>query len=114
MLTATEQGPTYAPTFTGNGELGVRVPADGQGSGPAAIPTLSELAGFYAEPAGQVQQRANIPTWSTLTFADDGQDFDAWRRADQPMAPVDRSEDGIYYHPPLWRSGNGHLTELTL
>ena len=58
VLTATEQGLTDAPTFTGNGELGVRVPADGQGSDTGATPIPSELAGFYAEPAGEVHQRA--------------------------------------------------------
>ena len=31
LLTATDTGPRYAPTFTGNGELGVRVPPEGQG-----------------------------------------------------------------------------------
>src|SRR6195952_5347912 len=65
----------YAPTFTGNGLLGVRVPAAGQGYAGGTVPAQSELAGFYAKPskgkaAGDaVQQRGNIPTWSTLTFA---------------------------------------------
>src|SRR5664279_1646409 len=31
VLTATNRGSSYAPTFTGNGYLGVRVPPDGQG-----------------------------------------------------------------------------------
>src|ERR1700678_1652336 len=68
VLTATSTGAHYAPTFTGNGELGVRVPPDGQGYAGGTVPTLSELAGYYAQPPGAVQQRANIPTWSTLTF----------------------------------------------
>ena len=71
-LTATGLGAAYAPTYTGNGELGVRVPPDGQGYSGGSVPTPSELAGFYADPAGQVQQRATIPTWSTLTFSDGG------------------------------------------
>src|ERR1700744_1931894 len=68
----------YAPTFTGNGLLGVRVPAAGQGYAGGTVPADSELAGFYAKPtkpakaSDGVQQRANIPTWSTLTFADGG------------------------------------------
>ena len=83
MLTATN--PTtasgYAPTFTGNGLLGVRVPATGQGYAGGTVPAQSELAGFYAKPtkpkknSDAVQQRANIPTWSTLTFADGGHAF---------------------------------------
>ncbi len=41
----------YAPTFTGNGLLGVRVPAAGQGYAGGKVPAQSELAGFYAKPS---------------------------------------------------------------
>src|SRR5947209_7363410 len=75
VLSTTDHGSSYAPTFTGNGMLGVRVPAAGQGYAPGSVPALSELAGFYAQPPGDVQQRANIPTWSTLTFSDGGTSF---------------------------------------
>src|SRR2546421_8007790 len=76
VLTATNTGPTYAPTFTGNGVLGVRVPPAGQGYAPGTVPAQSELAGFYAQPPGDVQKRANTPTWSTLQFTDGGSSFD--------------------------------------
>ena len=56
VLTATSSGSTYAPTFTGNGELGIRVPPTGQGYSGGSVPTLSELAGFYAAPAGGVPE----------------------------------------------------------
>ncbi len=55
--------------------LGVRVPPSGQGYASGTVPAQSELAGFYGQvtndpkPANDVQQRANIPTWSTLTFS---------------------------------------------
>src|SRR5947209_12133447 len=81
VLTATTPGGAYAPTFTGNGMLGVRVPPSGQGYAGGTVPAQSELAGFYAWPTGSpkpgdnVQQRANIPTWSTLTFSENGQTF---------------------------------------
>ena len=75
VLTATSTGGNYAPTFTGNGYLGVRVPQAGQGYADGSVPTESTLAGFYAKAPGLVQQRANLPTWSTLTFSDGGQDF---------------------------------------
>ena len=68
VLTATGPGGNYAPTFTGNGYLGVRVPPTGQGHAGGAVPAESTQAGFYAQAPGQVQQRANLPTWSTLTF----------------------------------------------
>jgi trehalose/maltose hydrolase-like predicted phosphorylase len=113
VLTATEQDSTYAPTFTGNGELGVRVPADGQGYAGGALPTPSELAGFYAEPAGGVQQRANMPTWSTLAFSDGGQSFDS---ADGQTTRWRQSIDlrtGIITTHALWRAPDGHVTDLT-
>src|SRR5689334_17463860 len=69
VLTAHDPGGGYAPTFTGNGELGVRVPTTGQGYADGSVPAQSELAGFYAKPSGSIQQRANIPTWSTLSFS---------------------------------------------
>src|SRR5436305_6359280 len=75
VLTATSTGATYAPTFTGNGVLGVRVPPAGQGYAGGTVPAQSELAGFYAQPPGDVQKRANTPTWSTLTFSDSGTPF---------------------------------------
>jgi trehalose/maltose hydrolase-like predicted phosphorylase len=78
-LTATSTGSNYAPTFTGDGVLGVRVPPEGQGYAAGTVPALSELAGFYAQPKGEVQQRANIPTWSTLRFYDKGR---RWRPED--------------------------------
>ena len=51
VLTATAPAPGYAPTFTGNGELGVRVPPAGQGYAGGTVPAQSELAGFYAKPS---------------------------------------------------------------
>jgi trehalose/maltose hydrolase-like predicted phosphorylase len=80
QLTArSSKPPKYAPTFTGDGVLGVRVPPEGQGYAAGTVPALSELAGFYARPKGEVQQRANIPTWSTLRFYDKGR---RWRPED--------------------------------
>ena len=59
VLTATT--PTtasgYAPTFTGNGLLGVRVPATGQGYAGGTVPAQSELAGFYAKPTKPMKRR---------------------------------------------------------
>src|SRR5580704_19102252 len=69
LLAATNTGQTYTPTFTGNGELGIRVPPLGQGYGGGVMSTPSELAGFYAQPPGGVQKRADIPTWTTLTYS---------------------------------------------
>ena len=118
-LSANSPGGTYAPTFTGNGMLGVRVPPSGQGYAGGTVPAQSELAGFYAWPSGQakvsenVQQRANIPTWSTLTFSDAGQPFTApgpgvsnWRQS------LDL-HTGIVTTTARWTAPDGHITDLT-
>jgi trehalose/maltose hydrolase-like predicted phosphorylase len=121
VLTATSPttGAGYAPTFTGNGLLGVRVPATGQGYAGGSVPAQSELAGFYAKPtkpksAGDaVQQRANIPTWSTLTFADGGHPFSlssgtttGWRQS------LDL-HTGVITTSATWKAPDGHATKLT-
>ncbi len=119
LLTATTTGPTYEPTFTGNGELGIRVPPSGQGYAAGAVPTQAELAGFYAQPQGGVQQRANIPAWSTLTFADEDQPFSVasgqagrvgqtsgWRQT------IDL-RTGVIATTAKWTAPDGHVTDLT-
>ncbi|HEY2318863.1 MAG TPA: glycosyl hydrolase family 65 protein [Solirubrobacteraceae bacterium] len=121
VLTATDHaaGSGYSPTFTGNGLLGVRVPATGQGYAGGSVPAQSELAGFYAKPtrpkkaSDAVQQRANIPTWSTLTFADGGQPFSltsgtttGWRQS------IDL-HTGIISTNATWTAPDGHTTRLT-
>ncbi len=120
VLTATsDHGAGYAPTFTGNGFLGVRVPAAGQGYAGGSVPAQSELAGFYAKPthpktvADSVQQRANIPTWSTLTFGDGTQTFSpaggttsGWRQS------LDL-HTGIITTTANWRASDGHAAKIT-
>ena len=51
VLTATKPttGAGYAPTFTGNGLLGVRVPPTGQGYAAGTVPAQSELAGLLRQ-----------------------------------------------------------------
>lgn len=120
VLTATQHTTAsgYAPTFTGNGLLGVRVPATGQGYAGGAVPAQSELAGFYAKPtkpataSDAVQQRGNIPTWSTLTFADGGQPFSlssgtttGWRQS------IDL-HTGVISTSATWKAPDGHTTKL--
>src|SRR6185312_5039836 len=119
VLTATTPGGTYAPTFTGNGMLGVRVPPSGQGYAGGTVPAQSELAGFYAWPTGSpkpgdnVQQRANIPTWSTLTFSENGQTFTV------PGPGVSRWRQSIDLHTGIvttsarWTAPDGRVTDLT-
>ncbi|MGN6867855.1 MAG: glycosyl hydrolase family 65 protein [Solirubrobacteraceae bacterium] len=119
VLTATTPGGAYAPTFTGNGMLGVRVPPSGQGYAGGTVPAQSELAGFYAFLTGSpkvsenVQQRANIPTWSTLAFSENGQTFNVpgpgvsnWRQS------LDL-HTGIVTTTVRWTAPDGRVTDLT-
>jgi trehalose/maltose hydrolase-like predicted phosphorylase len=119
VLTANSPSGTYAPTFTGNGMLGVRVPPSGQGYAAGTVPAQSELAGFYGQvtndpkPANDVQQRANIPTWSTLTFSDGGTPFTV------PGAGISQWRQSIDLHTGIvtttaqWTAPDGHLTDLS-
>jgi trehalose/maltose hydrolase-like predicted phosphorylase len=112
-LTATKIGSTYAPTFTGNGLLGVRVPPAGQGYAKGTVPAQSELAGFYAQPKGEVQQRINIPTWSTLTFSDGGKTFDPKGAGTKGWRQALDLKTGIVTTTATWKAPNGHVTDLT-
>ena len=120
VLTATNPATAsgYAPTFTGNGLLGVRVPATGQGYAGGTVPAQSELAGFYAKPtkpatAGDaVQQRANIPTWSTLTFADGGQPFSLSAGTTSGWRQSLDLHTGVITTSATWKAPDGHTTKL--
>jgi trehalose/maltose hydrolase-like predicted phosphorylase len=120
VLTATRSttGSGYAPTFTGNGLLGVRVPATGQGYAGGSVPAQSELAGFYAKPTkpaskgDAVQQRANIPTWSTLTFADGGQPFSLTAGMTSNWRQSIDLRTGVITTSAVWKAPDGHTTSL--
>lgn len=65
VLSTTEHGQGYAPTFTGNGYLAARVPAAGSGYGTGnGVETQAQLAGFYS--LDQWEPRAALPMWTTL------------------------------------------------
>ena len=117
-LTAHSTGAGYAPTFTGNGRLGVRVPPSGQGYAAGTVPAQSELAGFYAKPANPktvsdgVQQRANIPTWSTLAFSDGGQPFSLEAGRTRDWRQTIDLHTGVVSTSATWRAPDGHVSKL--
>lgn len=119
VLTARSTAGHYAPTFTGNGLLGIRVPPAGEGYAGGTVPAQSELAGFYAKPdhpakaSEGVQQRANIPTWSTLSFADGGATFSpktgsvgGWKQS------IDL-HTGVITTTARWTAPDHHVTAIT-
>jgi trehalose/maltose hydrolase-like predicted phosphorylase len=118
LTAATNHGSSYAPTFTGNGFIGVRIPATGQGYAGGQVPSQSELAGFYAKPthpakvSDSVQQRANIPTWSTLLFGDGSQTFTSagqtsgWRQSLN-------LQTGVVTTSGTWKAPDGHTAAFS-
>jgi trehalose/maltose hydrolase-like predicted phosphorylase len=118
LLRATARGSSYAPTFTGNGFLGVRVPPAGQGYAGGTVPAQSELAGFYAKPthpssiSQSVQQRANIPTWSTLSFVDAGQPFSMTSGTTRDWQQTLDLHTGVITTTATWTAPDGHTTGL--
>ena len=114
----------YAPTFTGNGLLGVRVPAAGTGYAGGTVPAQSELAGFYAKPStGQgIGARAAAGEHPDLV--------DAARPRTAPWLLQPRRErttagqvsdyrqsidlrTGIVTTHARWTAPNGHVTSIT-
>ncbi|MGI8506654.1 MAG: glycosyl hydrolase family 65 protein [Solirubrobacteraceae bacterium] len=118
VLEARSPGGHYAPTFTGNGFLGVRVPATGQGYAGGSVPAQSELAGFYAKPtkpkkiSDAVQQRANIPTWSTLLFGDGTQVFSTKQGQTTGWRQSIDLHTGVVTTSATWKASDGHAAKL--
>jgi trehalose/maltose hydrolase-like predicted phosphorylase len=108
----------YAPTFTGNGLLGVRVPPAGQGYDGGKVPAQSELAGFYGQAstgtgAERVQQRANIPTWSTLTLGVGGGSFEPRTGKVSAYRQSLDLHTGIVTTSGRWTAPDGRITDVT-
>jgi trehalose/maltose hydrolase-like predicted phosphorylase len=119
LLTVRSMKAPYAPTFTGNGLLGIRVPAAGEGYAGGTVPAQSELAGFYAKPdrapkaSERVQQRANIPTWSALSFSDGGITYG---RGQGHLSGWKQSIDlhsGVITTSARWTAPDRHVTDIT-
>jgi len=107
----------YAPTFTGNGLLGVRVPPAGQGYAGGSVPADSELAGFYARPrhanaSQRVQQRANLPTWSTLSLAVGGRAFTGRGRSVRRFRQTLDLRTGTITTRARWTAPGGRVTDV--
>ncbi|MBV9847492.1 MAG: discoidin domain-containing protein [Kutzneria sp.] len=67
VLSTTTVNTDYHPTFVGNGYLGARIPAAGNGWAAGA---QFELAGLYATRAGATAVRPSLPAWSSLDVSD--------------------------------------------
>jgi trehalose/maltose hydrolase-like predicted phosphorylase len=120
LLTVRSMKAPYAPTFTGNGLLGIRVPATGEGYAGGTVPAQSELAGFYAKPAAaptaseRVEQRANIPTWSALSFSDGGTTYTPQRGRVSGWKQAIDLHTGVITTSARWTAPDKHVTAVTL
>ena len=123
-LTATGSASDYAPTFLGNGYLGERIPASGAGYSASPVNTDSELAGFFARLPGYVEQRADIPTWSTLAFSDGSGTYGslpdsssegngAWQGSVQDWRQTLDLRRGVLTTTAAWSSPAGRITDLS-
>jgi trehalose/maltose hydrolase-like predicted phosphorylase len=90
----------------------LRVPPAGQGYAGGSVPTDFTLAGFYAQAPGQVQQRANLPAWSGLAFADGGQDFSVTTGQVSGWRQQIDLHDGVITTTATWTAPGGHVTGL--
>ncbi len=77
------------------------------------MPTQAELAGFYAQAAGGVQQRANIPTWSTLTFSDGAQPCALSTGHTENWRQSINLRTGVITTSGLCTAPDGHTTSLS-
>ena len=98
VLTANSPGGTYAPTFTGNGMLGVRVPPTGQGYAGGTVPAQSELAGFYARPRATPSPRTTSSSGRTSRPGRRSPSPTAARRSRLPGTGVSRWRQSIDLH----------------
>jgi trehalose/maltose hydrolase-like predicted phosphorylase len=119
VLTARSTAAPYAPTFTGNGLLGIRVPAAGDGYAGGTVPAQAELAGFYAKPdkapkaSERVQQRANIPSWSTLSFSDGGTTYSPKTGSVSGWKQSIDLRTGVITTTARWTAPDHHATGIT-
>ena len=87
-------------------------PPSGQGYAGGSVPAQSEVAGFYAQPPGDVQQRANIPTWSTLNFGDGSATFSLGSGTTTGWRQSLDLHDGVITTVARWHAPDGHVTDL--
>ena len=82
------------------------------GCGPVRAGRLLRAGDERPKPANDVQQRANIPTWSTLTFSDGGTPFTSRARDVSDWRQSIDLHTGIVTTTATWTAPDGHVTDL--
>ena len=112
----------YSPAYVGNGYLGTRVPAEGEGYETAPVATETHVAGLYDQtadsrgvplPPGEVTAMPiAAPQWSGLEY-DDGSG--TWSTQTGRVLRYRQTLDlraGIMTTRVTWRGRSGHVTDL--
>lgn len=121
-LMASTFGSGYNPAYLGNGYLGTRVPAEGEGYSPSPVPTEAHVAGLYdqtadtrgvALPPGEVTAMpVAVPQWTGLEF-DDGSG--TWSTTTGTVTSYRQTLDlrtATLTTAVRWRGPGGRVTDL--
>jgi trehalose/maltose hydrolase-like predicted phosphorylase len=114
--------PAYNPTYIGNGYMGTRVPAEGEGYSSSPVETDARVAGVYQQtvpgtpaaqpPAEETTAAVAVPQWTGLPFVDGS---DTWSTSIGTALAYRQTLDllnGALTTSVRWRSTSGHVTGL--
>jgi trehalose/maltose hydrolase-like predicted phosphorylase len=122
VLSTNAIGSDYNPTYLGNGYMGTRVPAEGEGFQASPVRTETHIAGVWeqtlntvglAAPPGAVTATpVAAPQWTGLDY-DDGPD--TWSTGSGQLLHYRQTLDlhrGVLTTAVRWRSPSGHVTDF--
>ena len=92
--------------------LGVRVPPAGRGTRAGPCRPSRRWPGSTPRRRARVQQRANLPAWSTLAFSDGGQDFALGAGQVTGWQQQLNLHNGVISTTATWTAPDGHVTGL--
>jgi trehalose/maltose hydrolase-like predicted phosphorylase len=122
VLSTADPASGYNPTYLGNGYMGVRVPAAGEGFQSSPIATEAHVAGLYEQyldsgglpgSPGVTALDVAIPQWTGLDFSDGTA---AWSPSTGQVLRYRQTLDmltGVLATSVTWRSPSGRVTSLT-
>lgn len=123
VLSTNAIGSDYSPAYLGNGYMGTRVPADGEGFQASPVRTEAHVAGVWeqtldtvglpAPPGAVTALPVAIPQWTGLDFGDGSA---TWSPSSGQLLRYRQALDlyrGEITTAARWRSPGGHLTDLS-
>ena len=121
MLSTDSFGAAFNPTYLGNGYMGTRVPAEGEGYSSSPVETDARVAGVYQRtlppsdlvPAEETTAAVAVPQWTGMQFSDGNS---TWSTTTGTALAYRQSLDllhGVLATSVRWRSDSGRVTDLT-